>query len=379
MSVKGWCPGAWRPMASGDGLVVRVRPRLARLTAAQVEGLCTLALRYGSGLVDVTNRANLQVRGVSEGAHGAVLEGLAALGLLDADPALEGRRNVVVTPFWADGDRSARLAEALVARLGDLPELPAKFGFAVDAGEVPVLRDVPADVRIETGGVGLILRADGAATGRPVPEDDAVDQVIALAHWFAQTRRGGGVNPALRPPTRMARLLDQVPLPELWTGHATTVGRGLPRRPGDTPTGPMVGLPFGQIAADALPRVMERSGAAAIRVTPWRCLILEGGAPVEDPAVITDPDDPLLASDACPGAPFCASASVETRDLARRMARTGRSLHVSGCDKGCARATPADLTLVGRNGRFDLVERGHAWDEPSQRGISVQDLLTGTP
>ncbi len=27
IDVKGWCPGALRPMESGDGLVVRVRPR----------------------------------------------------------------------------------------------------------------------------------------------------------------------------------------------------------------------------------------------------------------------------------------------------------------------------------------------------------------
>ena len=25
--IQGWCPGALRPMMSGDGLVVRVRPR----------------------------------------------------------------------------------------------------------------------------------------------------------------------------------------------------------------------------------------------------------------------------------------------------------------------------------------------------------------
>ena len=40
---KGWCPGAWRPMASGDGLLVRVRPRLGRLTASAGGG----ALRRG--------------------------------------------------------------------------------------------------------------------------------------------------------------------------------------------------------------------------------------------------------------------------------------------------------------------------------------------
>ncbi|WP_252979256.1 hypothetical protein [Mameliella alba] len=36
--IKGWCPGAWRPMLSGDGLVVRVRPHLARLDADQARG-----------------------------------------------------------------------------------------------------------------------------------------------------------------------------------------------------------------------------------------------------------------------------------------------------------------------------------------------------
>ncbi len=49
-AVKGWCPGAYRPMMSGDGLVVRIRPRLARLERDHVLALCDLAQRYGSGI-----------------------------------------------------------------------------------------------------------------------------------------------------------------------------------------------------------------------------------------------------------------------------------------------------------------------------------------
>ena len=38
--VYGWCPGALRPMMSGDGLVVRIRAPLGRLTSeASAEGL----------------------------------------------------------------------------------------------------------------------------------------------------------------------------------------------------------------------------------------------------------------------------------------------------------------------------------------------------
>ena len=53
-------------MQSGDGLVVRMRPRGGRLSAAQAAGIAELAERYGNGLIDLTSRANLQIRGVSE-------------------------------------------------------------------------------------------------------------------------------------------------------------------------------------------------------------------------------------------------------------------------------------------------------------------------
>ncbi|OWU73038.1 cobalamin biosynthesis protein CobG [Marinibacterium profundimaris] len=381
--MKGWCPGAWVPMASGDGLVVRVRPRLARLSRAQVEGLCDVALRYGSGVIDITSRANLQLRGVAEADHEALLQELARLGLLDVDPGLEGRRNVLVAPDWRTGDRTARLAEALLARLADLPELPAKFGFAVDAGAALWLEGASADIRLETGADGgLVLRADGAASGRAVREDEAVDRVVELAEWFAVAagRASGGASPTLRRMTRMARLLEAVPLPEAWTGVAPCAGRAAPRGPGMTRIGPVVGFAFGQARAGRLPEILKAAGAQAVRVTPWRCLVLEGGRAVAHAPdhAITDPGDPLLGIDACPGAPLCPSASVETRALARRLARepglAGRSLHVSGCAKGCARARPADLVLVGREGRFDLVANGHAWDEPCQRGSGPDEL-----
>src|SRR5206468_4102649 len=108
-SVKGWCPGALRPMQSGDGLVVRVRPFGGRLDAAQISGLAHLAERHGNGLLDVTSRANLQIRGVSATSHRLLLDGLSQLALLDPDAETESRRNILVTPFWRDGDETQAL------------------------------------------------------------------------------------------------------------------------------------------------------------------------------------------------------------------------------------------------------------------------------
>src|SRR5215470_331896 len=81
-AIKGWCPSAFRPMLSGDGLVVRIRPRGGRLTAAQACGIADLAERHGNGLIDLTGRANLQIRGVREDCHEPLVVALAELALV---------------------------------------------------------------------------------------------------------------------------------------------------------------------------------------------------------------------------------------------------------------------------------------------------------
>lgn len=368
-SVKGWCPGAYRPMMSGDGLVVRVRPRLARLTAQQATGLCTLAQLHGSGFLDLTNRANLQIRGVAPQAHDTVLRALAGLDLLDEDPALESRRNILAAPFWQPGALTERLTIALLDALPDLPPLPPKVGFAVDTEAERLLANDPADFRLERGCEGgLILRADGAERGRPVSESGAIPALIEMAQWFAARMDDDH--------RRMHKLVAHQALPPEWqsVAPAPAAAQAVPAPRSD---GLLLGAPFGQIDAAALYHAINRSGAQALRVTPWRLFLLEGAAPLPTP-FIDQPGDALLTTDACPGAPFCPSASVETRDLATALARKlGGDLHVSGCEKGCARARPAALTVIGRAGRFDLVKDGHAWDEPSRTGLTAQDLLTG--
>jgi precorrin-3B synthase len=71
------------------------------------------------------------------------------------------------------------------------PELPGKFGFALDCGAAPVLRDTSADIRLERAGDGrLILRADGMPVGAPVSEPSGARAALALARWFVAA---GGV------------------------------------------------------------------------------------------------------------------------------------------------------------------------------------------
>ncbi|WP_417252988.1 cobalamin biosynthesis protein CobG [Celeribacter sp.] len=364
--VKGWCPGAHRPMMSGDGLVVRIRPRFARLSRAQVLGLCDLAMRFGTGFLDLTNRANLQLRGLKPEDHEAVLHSLGALDLLDADPKIESRRNILVSPFWESGDETYGLTQALLAALGEMPEMPAKVGFAVDAGVAPMLTEAPADFRFERSEQGLILRADGAEKGREVSHESAILALFEMIDWF-NARRG----PERR---RMAAVVAQEALPSAWQAVLPRPSAPVPAL-GAHPLGVLFGAGFGQIDAAALKDSLLASGAVAMRVTPWRAFLLEGVKAGFQTPFITSEDDPLLRAHACAGAPSCPQATVETRALAVQLAQNlsgdlAGGVHVSGCAKGCALPRAAAVTLVGRDGAFDLVLNGAPWDTPVQRGLT---------
>lgn len=372
--IQGWCPGALRPMQSGDGLVVRVRPRLGRLNADQARGVAGLARAHGNGLIDLSARANVQLRGVTEASHAPLIAGLRALGLIDDNVAQETRRNIVVQPFHGPEDATLAVARNLAALLAlpDAPDLPGKFGFAVDCGPQRVLEGTACDIRIERHGAALLLRPEGSRLAKPVTAETAAAEALALAQWFVAT---GGISGGRG---RMTAHVTRIGLPEGFTVNTAPVA--FQPQPGLCPAGALVGFDFGQMPAETLAAL---AGLGDLRVTPWRMLLIEGTTRLPDlPGLITDPADPLLHVVACTGAPGCVQALAPTRDLARALAPhvTG-VLHVSGCAKGCAHPTAADVTLTATPSGFALIRDGSAASAPIAHHsaaalIARPDLLT---
>jgi precorrin-3B synthase len=361
-------------MESGDGLVVRLRPERGRIDAVQAAGIADLAQRYGNGLIDLTSRANLQIRGVTEATYPDLIERLAALGLLDGDPETEARRNILLTPFWAGGDETISIADQLGHALISGPDgLPVKFGFAVDCGRERVLSKNSADVRIERDqNRELMVRADGAPSGRNVRRDEAVNVALQLAEWFVAS---GGVKQGRG---RMAaHIAAGARLPDALNGCGRPAASAFVPKPALTAHGALFGAAFGQLTHTALRSLAEN--ARALRMTPWRMLLAEGLN--EMPRVeelITEADDPRLRVVACSGAPRCREAHADTRALAAALAPrldADLTLHISGCAKGCAHPKSAPLTLVATGERFDLVRDGTARDVPIQHGLTAQDLI----
>jgi precorrin-3B synthase len=397
---KGWCPGARRPMLSGDGLIVRIRPPGGRFGLSAAVAIAQAASQYGNGLIDSTRRASWQIRGVSEESYPALIACLDAHGLLDPDGGSEAARNIVVDPLMGlreGGEGAATILARLEAGLRALHEcalpvsLPAKFGFAIDLAKAPILTDVPADIRIERAeGDRFIVVPDGASSGICVEADDAADVALALALRFTDDPRV--ISGAFR---RMRPWLAEQDVAALLASFGRPVAARL--APGTPiPPGPLagghglcIGWPFGQIEAVELLRLLVRAeaqGCEEIRPTPWRSMVLPGIAPsfsdrISDLGFVLDPSDPRMAIDVCVGKPSCSSGEMPTRalaaDLAALLARydAPAQIHISGCAKGCARSTPAAITLVGRDGFYDLVRNGKAGDVPAMARIDADAIV----
>ncbi|MES2143969.1 MAG: precorrin-3B synthase [Pseudomonadota bacterium] len=377
-AVQGWCPGALRPMLSGDGLVVRVRPRLGRFTADQAAGIARAAAAHGSGVMDVTSRANLQIRGVSADAHPALIADLDALGLVDPTEALEARRNIVVSPF-AD-DAAMAVACRVEEVLPFLPTLPGKFGFAIDCGSNRVLAEVSADIRVERDATGgLLVRADGMTAGWRTEAGTIADDIRRIARAFVDA--GGGRDGASRMTDLTGRGSIGMALIVAALGPAVAVPAPVADvpMPGLYPQGALIGFAFGQTDAAMLGTLAM---LGPVRPTPWRMVLVEGLTHMPGlPGLIIDPDDPLRRVVACTGAPGCPQGLAPTRALARALAAAvpaGKTLHVSGCAKGCAHSGVADVTLVAARDGFQAIRGGTARDAASTAPVAT-DALTADP
>lgn len=386
--IKGWCPSAWRPMVTGDGLLVRVRPALGEFSRAQVLALCDATETFGNGLIELTSRANIQLRGVTEASWPPLMSFLVDNGLVDANPDAERQPPTMLAPSWQAGDDTHILAGLLQARSDELAAMPGKVGIAIDAGDAPVLGDAAADFRIErSSSGGLLVRADGHEGGTSVDSTTAaVELLIRLTHWFVAS---GG-----RDAGRMRR--HNAPLPKWAPAAVLPAPAGAKLALGKHEAGSVYGLPFGRAPAAAWRTVVASTAVTHVRVTPWRrllvksvlikplfikpllieTLLVKDATPPAVEGFISDNRDTRLLMDACPGAPYCAQASVATQPLAARLSGlVETSIHVSGCSKGCARQQPAAVCLVGHAGKFNLIVNGRADSTPVQTGLSDAEVI----
>lgn len=371
---RGACPTLDAPMPTGDGLLARVRVAGGRLTPQQLSALASLAQDHGNGLVEVTARGNLQVRGLR--ADSAPVFAREVAELMDIETGLV----VETSPLAGDDPKERDDALGLVARVRAAARpfearLGPKVSVVIDGGGQVPLAALKADVRIAVvdGGWAVTL---GWAKPQLVDADGAVALTAAVLGALAAI----GVD---------ARAADLFSGPaEAATGHApqqeaprvepegnerrNEVGRRLALKAGHTTA---IALPFGQMRGEALRALMdaaERGDLAQVRLAPGHRLMLDGASDrligeAERLGFVVAADDARLRVSACIGSDGCASGLIAARRVGEQLAplmRSGTHMHVSGCAKGCAHPRPAAVTVVGREDGIGLVIDGRAGDTP---------------
>lgn len=353
------CPSVDNVVARADGGLARIRVPGGRIDAAALLAVADAAQRWGSGVVEITSRANLQLRGIRHGAASALAEALVGSGVSGGPPA-DRRRNVLLDPL-GDLDPEAEdlgpLLGPLLAALDADPRLDGlddKFGFAIDGGgSFSVAGRRAAVVAAPTGMRGVMgvcwgwaPDGDEGSPARPrrVARGALVDALVETAVGSLGRPRASVEVPAASEEV-VVRITGPLGVGTAWVGAMPALGRA-----------------DASVVA-AMATAARRYSNGLLRLTPWRGVVFPAVAPddrgalLEDLTVgglVVDPSDPASTVVACAGSRGCTSGLTDAIGDARRVIAARREagsgpapLHLSGCAKCCAQRTPLSLTLVG--------------------------------
>jgi len=394
---RGACPRLFEPMQTGDGLLARIATA-GPVALDQFALLCKAAREHGNGVMEISARGSLQVRGLTPVSAPLFASSVAALdiALCDAVP-------VIASPL--PGDPAALIdADALAARLrsaivGRNLALAPKVSVIVDGGGALHLDSLAGDIRaraVATAAgpmLNIALAGDAASAtqfGLVAPGDgaDVATELLAMIAAVGPEARAadllrakgiGNIRATLR-----ARVDPQAHLPDRKAAEPIGLHR---LKDGTHALG--LALAFGHAQANALIALAEiarANGAQWARPAPDRVLLL--GALSKPSAVavrheaeqldfIVDARDPRRRIVACPGAPSCASGLIAARAVAAKLAGNLPAalplVHISGCAKACAHPGPAPLTIVGTTEGCGVVRNGTARGVPETH-VAPHDL-----
>lgn len=413
------CPGLFRMAKALDGAICRVKLTFGTLSAEQTHRIADAARQFGNGVIEITNRANLQIRGVRPDTENPLIAALLAAGLGPLTDRGDDVRNVMVSPIAGvvPGRFDVRpLALQLLETLqtnAPYQTLSPKFSILVDGGESVAMAEHPHDIwlsaidadsdhpRLAFGVAGMPpTGADDTPALGIVGSSHTMRLVTAILdmfiHWNAANPAASRVRHMIAAIGRDAfvssleKHLDFSPRDE----KADPWRRALPRPNGHLGLLPehnaacrLVGAmpPLGRLDPDklnALARLAAKNSNGKLRVTPWQSILLPdvpetvATQTVQELEVLgfaARPDNPLATMISCSGSAGCGSALGATQADGLKLCAllSGRApelaVHLTGCTKSCASPSAKPITLVATEpGHYDIFLR--ATNGPSRFG-----------
>jgi sulfite reductase beta subunit-like hemoprotein len=359
--------------AAEDGGLARVRLPGGRIAARQLESIA-MAARFGNGIVELTARANLQIRGLPRRAARPVADVLTDVGLLPSSEH-ELVRNILASPLGGRHPAALAGTDAIVNALdrelcsdAAFAALPGRFLFAVDDGSGLALGMHSDIALIAEGADAFRVALAGLPTNVLLPAQDAAAGALNAARAFLEL-----ASEATGRPWRIADLPDAASAIAKKLG-----GRALPGSAVLAPAALSPGLieqNDGRVAVTALPplarldpdaigslRSIAQRAGGEVRLSPWRTLTLCDIDPaqgewfaraLEAAGLVVSPDSGWTGLSACSGLGACSKALLDVRAAAARRAavRTGSSSreHWSACERRCGQPPDAGISIAARS------------------------------
>jgi len=411
------CPGLLRIVPALDGGICRIKLAGGVISADQARAVARAAARYAGGVIEATNRANLQIRGIGE-QHAALIGELLDAGLGPTTAAGDDVRNLMLSPS-AGIDRqllidTRPLAEQILATLqthARFHELSAKFAVQLDGGEALAMLEHPHDLWLSALLLGDQAYLAFGLAGCPANDLPLAAVPMAKGHALVVAVLELFLDLARPEQTRMRHLLAEVSTAEFlrqlvqrlgfepaavpsWQRSAAPgllhIGTYPQRQPGRVYIGAVA--PLGRLDAsmlDGVARLASEFGDASLRLTPWQSLLLPD-IRVEDASTVTahlqhlgllcDSADALAQLIACTGSAGCgkglADTKADARTLALHLQGQPQGVHLSGCVRSCAAAHVAPATLLAVSpGHYDLYFRDAAhpgFGRPHARNLTIE-------
>ncbi|MDH6153068.1 MULTISPECIES: precorrin-3B synthase [Paraburkholderia] len=414
------CPGLLRIVPARDGGICRIKLPGGVLSAAQARAIADASTRHANGVAELTNRANLQLRGVRNGHEAALSAALigAGLGPAGALSSADDVRNVMISPAAGRDphaliDTTPLCGELLTLLQGDarFVALSPKFALLLDGGEQLARVDHPHDVWLAASadeeGVRFVFglagcpapagensnprdHRDSNGTGAlaAVPPSRVPALLRALLHTFLDLAAADATRMRDLLATHCADALLQhaqryVDFPlardaslSHWQRHIAadpSLRLGAHAQRGDGRSHVGGHPPLGRIDAAtlrALAALAQKHGNGRLHATPWQSVLLPDIATTAVPAVLAklialglacDPAQAITHVIACAGSAGCAKGLADTKTDALQLAErlpAGVDVHLTGCPRSCAAAHRAPYTLLAAApGLYDLYRR----------------------
>jgi ferredoxin-nitrite reductase len=389
-----------------DAFMARLRIPGGVVRSYQLRELGKIAQELTTGYVQITTRANFQIRLIQPKDAPEVLHRIQSIGLHTRGAGADNIRNLTANPTAGIDPVELINVLPLVNQLAQIIindrsfyDLPRKFNIAFDGGGLIGAVEDTNDIGVKAVKIGdevLFRIALGGATGHKtfardlgvvVPPAEINKVVVAIVRVFIE--RGCRRD---RKKARLKHLLEKMSLEEYLAEVQKLLGTSLRRAPydaaqirwadqelphshiGDFPQKQLglnyvgVAVPIGQITPKQMLRLAELAdgyGTGEIRLTVWQNLIIPNVpdafvAPLkkalEKAGFTTRQSHVASGVIACTGNRYCKFAQSDTKGHALELTKWLEkkvaldlpvNIHLTGCPNSCAQHYMGDIGCLG--------------------------------